>query len=123
MGAESTYFVCDTSTREFKTNIDCIDFAPWIGSVDYYGDDDTALKYYTALETTTTLKRGYVPHSLAMGPNDMFCWIGESDYMTSKNFKAAFPAVERYLAYAKTRKILEQVVSRRAVELLIQIRS
>jgi hypothetical protein len=71
------------------------------------------------LDSTLTLKRGYVPHSLALGPNDMFCWIAEKDYKTNGAFRQMFPAIERYLAFAKVKKVLDRVVSSHMMSLVL----
>jgi hypothetical protein len=100
LGAESSYFACDVVTREFRTNIDSRDFTDWL-----------LYEARNVLDNTRTLKRGYVPHSLALGPNDMFCWICEKDYKVNTAFRQAFPSIERFLAFAKSKKMLDRVVS------------
>jgi hypothetical protein len=103
LGAESTYFAVDKVTREMTTNMDAGDFSDWIlDAVDPFDPRSTKL---------LILKRGYVPHSLVYGSNDMFCWISEKAYKVNDAFRRAFPTVERFLAFAKAKKMLDKVVS------------
>jgi hypothetical protein len=103
LGAESTYFAVDTGTMEFITNMDSVDFSDWILECVNPFDPRASKKLI--------LKSGYVPHSLVFGPDDMFCWISPKAFKVNDAFRQAFPSIERFLAFSKTKKILEKVVS------------
>jgi hypothetical protein len=100
LGSESTYFACNTQTGGFSTNIESAEFSDWL-----------TYSACNPFDRADSLKSGYVPHSLALGPNDIFCWIAKNDYKTSSAFQKLFPAIERYLAFAKAKKQLDGVVS------------
>ncbi|KAK5063150.1 hypothetical protein LTR84_005226 [Exophiala bonariae] len=51
----------------------------------------------------------FMPHSLALGPDDMFCWISKSQFCFNDPFKAAFPELQRTLAKEQERKRLGEV--------------
>lgn len=103
LGAESTYFAVDTTTREYVTNIDSATFRGWIWEcIDAFDPRSTK---------TPILRKDYVPHSLVLGPDDMFCWISAKTFKVNNAFRSAFPSIERFLTYSKAKKILGKVVS------------
>jgi len=99
LGPEATYFVFDGRTGEFEHNIQTRHFQAWIKDCSKQLDDKLILK------------EGLAPHCLALGPNDMFCWICENDFEVNSSFRDVFPSIVKFLEYAKRKKMLSQVVS------------
>ncbi|KAJ9607492.1 hypothetical protein H2200_007570 [Cladophialophora chaetospira] len=107
LGPENTYFAYNGITREYNHNIQTREFRDWLkicasggGRRRYYIDDS---------DDSSGLKEEYAPTSLALGPDDMFCWICQRDFKVSHTFRKAFPSVVRYLQLTKRKRILNQV--------------
>jgi hypothetical protein len=106
LGPENTYFVYDGSTGEFHHNIQTREFRDWVNKCQKPVDEHMNMP-----DDRLILKLGSAPHSLALGPNDMFCWICENDFKVNDSFRDVFPSIKIFLDYAKRRKMLSQVVS------------
>jgi hypothetical protein len=121
LGPENTYFASDGDGL-FSHNIQTREFRDWLNQCcgqDSYlviprereRERDDRSRERDDRSREPRLRTGYEPHSLALGPDDMFCWISEKDFKVNVAFRNAFPGIERFLEFAKRKKILEQVVS------------
>lgn len=107
VGPESTYFVFDKDREDFSTNIQDREFRAWLkGNTKPPAEEGGVRTFWPRC----------APHSVALGPRDIFCVISTEGYKTSKAFKTAFPGIERYLEFAREAKILDKVVSIQGIE-------
>ena len=81
LGLESNYFVWEDYNHRFSHNVQTREFRDWV---------EHCRLHRTPKSSEQTLKSGFGPHSLAFGPDDMFCWIAEKDFKLSHAFAAAF---------------------------------
>jgi hypothetical protein len=74
-------------------------------------DGENKDKAQAITDSRRPIKKELIPHSLALGPDDMFCWISDSTVRSNGLFKKTFPRIQRTLEHEQQRSRLRTLVS------------
>lgn len=96
-----------TKTGEYIHNIEARDFRKFVSDSvqvkDLPNGDTKDDAGHVGVESGNRIKEELIPQSLALGPDDMFCWISKRTVHSNEAFDNTFPRLQRTLAQEKGR--------------------